>query len=734
MKKLSKRIISLVLALVMAMPIVVIALPETASAAMGDGNKILEWDFVGAKPAKSATVDLGNGSYDATVTTSYPSSGGPNITLHNYGSSNDQTWHYDGNNGMRTSDGIAYFGNLKNYLADGKDIDIKFTAAIHANESSSGKGIFAIGSQYVDSGDAANSANNLIYWRNDGEMQFKNSTDIRVGGSLSPAKDVFYEYRIHFDYLKKRINVYRDNILAGSVQNDSITKDDFGCLTIGTHVTNWFGSVTIKKVSISNYNSEELVNNDINNFDLSGLNTTGSIRFSGGGDAYSTNVIYSKNGDYDSNYFEESIDGNNKLGFNIYPASTRVIYAYEGSDSVIGFPLIDKVQRQNKSGCTHNFGVNYIAVSDATSGRWYLDADWKRTSGDRNFNDNYSGQSDKEYGINIISYQVGNYNSDGYSTWSGCNNSTETKHECHNTGDTITHRNIVKFKNSNISFSNGYYSITNSNMPTFKASTDSWITWLGGSGYWNEQAKWSAITINGKNSIELRVLDVRPFKNFIGDGSAFKSAVNDILGKKWMYTSASLATYYDAVANVMKFNINGFDYSDDTKLQAAIAEMNSVISNYDSAVSGLTLNEFTITYQRADGNVTEYVTAGNKLAGIPSNSVTAHDDSNANHHKIYGWTSASGTWDGATTPSNTHIPHTNETYYETVTSTSACTGGAGTPVAATSEHNGYTPYECSVCHHETSRTYNPLSWTAYNSALSDYNTKTTNGVYTTSTV
>ena len=717
MKKLSKKIISIVLALIMAMPMM-IALPSTASAAIGDGNKIFAWDFVSAKP--SITITNTGGENRGTV----PSSTGSGTLSLECWSNGNNLWRYDGSDGMKSDDGVAWIENLGTYLHDGKDIDITFTSAVRNKIGNTDRGVFCIGSAYVDSG-SNSTANNLLYLDNNGNLMYNHSTSISVSGvSAKPTQNTFYTYRIHFDYSKKRLNVYRSGELIGTYQNNSLSYTNFGCLTVGACLTNNWNANTIRYISVSEYDSEDLVKNDINNFDLSGLNAGSAIRFSSGGDAYSTNVIYSANGNFDSNFFEQSIDGDNKIGFNIYPASSRAVYVYEDENSVIGYPLIDKTQRKNRSGCTHEYGVNYLAVSDASSSKWYLDNDWFVTSGDRVFDNIYSSQSDKDYGINKISYQVGNYNADisirydWGNKWSG-----------HHTGDTKTHRNIVKFKNSNVDFNGGYtYSITNSSMPTFKAGTDSGITWTGGRSSINNQDKWSAITINGGTSIELRVLNIKPFKDLIGNLATFKSNVSAVAANEWMYTSASLTNYYNAVANVMKFNVNGYDYSNDTKLAAAVTDMQNIMTAYTNAVNGLTKKTFNITYNRADGNRSETVTAGDTLASIPSNSTTKY--SSNNQHNVYGWTSATGTWDGATTPSGTHKPHSDETYYETVTSTDSCTPSAELSVDSDgSTHNGYKYHECTVCHHEMSRTYNDLDWGTYDTNKSAYDTATTTDAY-----
>ena len=745
MKKLSKRIISLVLALVMAMPVMLI-LPTTASAATYDTsslqNKILEWNFVGSsKPAISSPVPDVNDSYNQSVPATY---GNVTLNLHNW-STGDRHFHYDNDNdGIKSTDGIAYINNLKNYLVDGKDIDIRFTMAVNGNQTSNGKGIFSIGSAYVDSG-SNSTANDLVYWRNDGDMRYKSTssnTDIRIGTAESarPNQYTYYDYRIYFDYSVKRIYIYRNNELKGSVQDNAINKNSFGVLVIGAHVSNNFGNNAIKSISVSQPDVKDAgtietstVGSGITKQSVS--QTTGIVHSGNtSAGAVKENVLYpNAAGAPDSNQYENNLsnDSNTQMKTKVMFPALRMVFLYDGTANNIKIPVIaNSVMRGGAGYVLKKYAVNFISVDGSN---WALKSDWYKCSGWNNWNQTVSGSVND---FTIVSYQ----NTHNHTDYNGDNRDGSG-------GNSENYYSNYVYYNQSISDSTYYKDLT---CPTFTIAYDGWANWWSFGqkyGYYNYPSgssdypntiRTGMVPCNGKGTVEIKALNYVPLANVITtiNGTDFQNLLTDVNTNGWKYTEDSKKKFYAVISRVKNFNLTAYDYSSNIALAAAADEMKSIVNAFNTYGTP-SLNNFTITYVDKNGSSsTATVLAGNTLANKTSGaavpSLPAAEYVSNNKHNTYSY-SSSNVWDNTKTPSGTHIPHSNETYTVNTTLVN-CTGAQGTAVAATSEHNGYTPYECSVCHHETSRTYNALNWTAYNNALSDYNTKTTNGVYTTSTV
>ena len=304
--------------------------------------------------------------------------------------------------------------------------------------------------------------------------------------------------------------------------------------------------------------------------------TSGRIQFSSGGKAYTDNVLYSANGNFDSNYFEGVLDGNNKLGFNIYPASSRVVYLYSSEDCAIGYPLIAKIQKSSATATTVHYGVNYLATDNAAN--WSLTDDWYVCSGDRTWDNLFSSQTDKAYGVNRINYdpeQKNHYNE----------NIVVGSYYSHSEGhftdkSPITVANAIYYDNSSIDFGeNYYYSIPA--VPTFRGHVDACGHWIGGQTAWNSLSNWNSITINGKTDIDLRVLNIKPLYDIVSSAD-FKDNFNNITSNEADYSKSSLRKYYETVARILEFNPKELDVSDDSALAASSNEIKSLVDDYNA--------------------------------------------------------------------------------------------------------------------------------------------------------
>ena len=310
-----------------------------------------------------------------------------------------------------------------------------------------------------------------------------------------------------------------------------------------------------------------------------GLNlsaTSGEIRFSSGGNSYRENVLYSANGNFDSNYFEGVLDGNNKLGFNVYPASSRVVYLYDTENAAIGYPLIAKIQKSSATATTVHFGVNYLAVD--TSNGWFLNDDWFVCSGDRTWDNLFDSQTDKAYGVNKINYDP---DIPGHGNENIVVGSWGSHSEGHFTENSpITVANTVYYDGASIDFGENYYYAVSA-LPTFRGGADGCGHWIGNQAAWNNLNNWNGITINGKTDIDIRVLNIKPLTDIVSS-SDFKDNFNSISSNEALYTKSSLGDYYDIIARIMKFSLSDLNVSDDTALAASANEIKSLVDDYNT--------------------------------------------------------------------------------------------------------------------------------------------------------
>ncbi|MBE6742443.1 MAG: hypothetical protein E7570_09120, partial [Ruminococcaceae bacterium] len=447
------------------------------------------------------------------------------------------------------------------------------------------------------------------------------------------------------------------------------------------------------KANMASYNGSNLVS------------TSSGIQFSSGGDAYTANVLYTANGNYDSNYFEGVLNGNNKLGFNIYPASSRVVYLNDSDSLVIGYPLITKVQKTQASATTVHFGVNYIVTDTAAD--WYLDHDWFVCSGDRIWNNIYDSQSDKAYGVNKINYSLDVTGHGNEDISAGSWNSHSEGHFTENSPITVA--NTMYYDVTKVNFGENYYYAIPA-VPTFKASADGCGHWIGSQGSWNNIENWSGITINGKTNIDLRVLDIKPLKDIVSSAD-FKANFNAITANENLYTAESLANYYDVIAEIIRFNVNQLDVSNDAALASSAAEIKGLVDDYNTYKTPVK-KTFTATFKTAAGTTIEarQITAGNALGELPANTAGATHIANTDTHSVY-------TWEGVTT-AETVI--TDSAEFTETTKTVNCTFTAGAHTDATDALNGYTTYSCTCGN--SYKSYDALNFDAYTAAVADYNT------------
>ena len=196
-------------------------------------NKKLEWDF------------------EQTPNITYPMSatyGNGSMTLVYWG---DNTYYYDGSNGLRTNDGYTYIENIAGALEDGKDIDIQFTMITNERYNDAQAGTFAIGSA-IGTNDGECEFNDLLYLKNDGTINYRGSgstEEIRAGAKNGVSQGE-HTYRIYFRYSTKTVSIYQDGKLIGFKQDASLSKNKFNFLALGVWRNTYFGKNTIEKLTI----------------------------------------------------------------------------------------------------------------------------------------------------------------------------------------------------------------------------------------------------------------------------------------------------------------------------------------------------------------------------------------------------------------------------------------------------------------------------------------------------
>ena len=731
MKKLSKKIISSVLALVMAMPMV-FALPSTASATVGTSEvmtKLLEWDFAIAKPTISISSNSNVANY-GSVPASY---GSATMQLECW-SNGSYLWQYDDGYGIKSDDGVAWIPNLGSYLAEGKDIEIRFIMQVRGNESASNKGVFALGSEYEDSG-SYSKANDFVCWNNNGSIVY-NKTETLASVGNSPT-DNYYDYRIYYNASEKSVSIYRDGELKAAKQDNNMSVSGcFGCFTLGTSFTNNWGKNTIKYLSISQARDAATIAKErYNGISKQTVSATTGIVHSGNtsAGAVKSNVLFpNAAGAPDSNQYEDNLsnESNTQMKTKVMFPALRMVFLYDGTANNIKIPVIsNSVMRGGAGYVLKRYAVNFISVDGSD---WALKSDWYKCSGWNNWNQTVSGSVND---FTIVSYQ----NTHNHTDYNENNRDGSG-------GDSENYYSNYVYYNQSISDSTYYKDLT---CPTFTIAYDGWAQWTGSwfskvYGYYNYPSgssdypntyRTGMVPCNGKGTVVIKALNYKPMATAIDyiNGSTYQTLFESVRDNEWKYDETSLANFYKALVQVSNYNVNGYYYGKDIGLTDSGDVIKNAVEFFNAHKTEPTKKNFTITYKNKDDESigTATVAAGNDIANKTSGdaipSLPSTVDLGNGTHKTYAWSFTSGTCDnyegGAThpsAPSGTHIPHSNETY-KIVETTSACTYGAEQSGPEEDGHNSYKYNLCSVCGHKNITSYDAIDWDAYDDAMDAYN-------------
>ena len=203
------------------------------------------------------------------------------------------------------------------------------------------------------------------------------------------------------------------------------------------------------------------------------------------------------------------------------------------------------------------------------------------------------------------------------------------------------------------------------------------------------------------------VINYKPVYDIID--AAYAKYTTEIQGKEWMYTDESLNQMMLALYLLGRSNPNVWDYS--VNAEDAVTDCANTIKLATSLYSNAQLvkKQFTVDFVKADSTSTsKTITAGNPLGDLPANTAATHINGTTNH-RVYSW--------GATSET---IVQNNTTFNEQA-ATEACTFTASY-VWPTATSNGYTDYTCSVCGFTdpAQRVYDALTWNAYDNAVAAY--------------
>ncbi len=175
------------------------------------------------------------------------------------------------------------------------------------------------------------------------------------------------------------------------------------------------------------------------------------------------------------------------------------------------------------------------------------------------------------------------------------------------------------------------------------------------------------------------------FKPVLDRVDSAKSMMNTLKTDSWMYTDASLQTYYEAVAALASFNLTKYSYDTHDHVVEAANAIKKAVEDFDKNAK-LVKKVFTVTFFDANGGrATKSVTAGDQFGSFNANTATKYNNDRATH-TVY-------TWD--TDIKSTDVIREDVTISEKATKVN-CNFTSNT-TSANCTTNGSTVYTCSVC-------------------------------------
>ena len=699
MKKTKQKRISLILALIMAVPMV-FAVPSTSSADSGrtaTEESILFWDFTEGATASN------DGSEYFPASLSRASNNKLRTQIYNTNTYSYQSQY----NGLTSKDGFVFYEGLASALDSTKDVKFTFRLDFGGNMDAN-HGVFAIGSARGSSNGEA-SFNDVVYMKNDGNVIYRadgGSTNI---GSSSITTSTKYTFEVYFKYSTKELFIKKDGTQIAYKQDAAnLSVSDFNFFAISVWQNTYYGNTTLEYIEVSQpMDYAAVAKAKINSIASQENYPSGTVEFytTNSDGQVTSNILYTKNDNdtdkdgnadkfYDSNAVNFDLDSDSDWRFEtkLFVPSERTVYLYTGDTSKIKMPVINQ---NTESKSITDYGFNYIASANAD---WKLQSNWKKCTDWRGWTPNGASGS-LDYKTNV-----------GYNDTFNHADSTDVGFD-----DRDTYFSNMMYYNGTVGNNEYVKSIAT---PQIYVSVDATVTTTGcGASTTRKDNKVSqAITASNKFAIANRILNYVPMKNAIAQiDSSFKSLFNTVSSNEWMYDETELKEFYKGVAMMGSFDLANYDFGHDGGVYAAASDMSAAITQFTNHKTEPAKKTFNVTFKNKAGATVNQrtITAGNALGDLPAN--TASDYNSNNQHNVYSW------------PASASDVIRASTDYTESSSTAPCDHNtARSHTAATANLNGYTDYECSVCGNsdEANRVWDEQTWTTYTQKRNQY-TETT---------
>ncbi len=389
------------------------------------------------------------------------------------------------------------------------------------------------------------------------------------------------------------------------------------------------------------------------------------------------NALYSSNTFIDNTKTDFSMNeklSDTKLQAKAMPAVGRIVYMYTGEKSVAKVPVIVEINKD----CSVLQRIQFNYLISANSNWTFKDELWYKSTAYNAWDVDSSKSTDGSFVVSSnSSHNVTDY-SDSYRDEVGFS-------------DLRDFHNIATY-NGTVSFTNGYMKLPN---PQVDMSLDGfcwWTSWNWGTvnhySYQNNITKnttgleKAVPTLSLPSTASYYLLDCREIMKMY---SRVKQEYEYIKAEEDQCTEDSVLAYYQAVSNLIGFNLDGYDLSTDANLQQCASDMKSYISAYNTAYNNI---KHVVTVYYGDGRVqTTYMKKGEKITITGDSFLLPNSpiEPNGNdQHRVYSFLGSEFDGNGIT------IDGSQYEFYEPYTLV-ACSGGTATCV---------TKAVCATCHAE----------------------------------
>ena len=391
------------------------------------------------------------------------------------------------------------------------------------------------------------------------------------------------------------------------------------------------------------------------------------------------NALYSSNTYIDNSENEFSLNeklDDTRLFAKAMPAVGRIVYMYTGDQSVAKIPIIVESRKNSADKqVLQRYRFNYLITN--SSGWTFNNKQWVKSTSRDKWDIDTNGTEDGHYVVSSDpNHNVVDYN--------------DSNRDIGNS-KTLDVHNIATY-NGDVSFTNGYMKLPN---PQIDMSfdgicywTEGWISVSHHYSYQNNITKNSTglakavPTLSLPDTASYYLLDCRDIMEMY---TRVKQEYEYIKAEEDQCTEDSVLAYYQAVSNLIGFNLDGYDLSTDANLQQCASDMKSYISAYNTAYNNI---KHVVTVYYGDGRVqTTYMKKGEKITITGDSFLLPNSpiEPNGNdQHRVYSFLGSEFDGNGIT------IDGSQYEFYEPYTLVN-CSGGTATCVAKA---------VCATCHAE----------------------------------